>query len=46
MSNASIQAPDEWNAVLTTGLGAGDGPLIVPAGNVLAAYAGKDQGQI
>src|ERR1043166_9929502 len=34
---AAIPAPDEFNAVLTTGLGAGDGLLIVPAGSVLAA---------
>jgi outer membrane protein assembly factor BamB len=35
---AAIPAPDEQNGVLTTGLGAGDGLLIVPAGGVLAAY--------
>jgi outer membrane protein assembly factor BamB len=35
---ASIPAPDEHNAGLTTGLGAGDSLLIVPAGSVLAAY--------
>ena len=35
---APIPAPDEFNAVLTTGLGAGDGLLIVPAGSILAAY--------
>jgi len=35
---AAIPAPDEQNAFLTTGLGAGDGLLIVPAGSVLAAY--------
>jgi outer membrane protein assembly factor BamB len=35
---AAIPAPDEQNATLTTGLGAGDGLLVVPAGGVLAAY--------
>jgi len=35
---AAIPAPDEQNALLTTGLGAGDGLLIVPAGSILAAY--------
>ena len=35
---AAIPAPDEFNAVLTTGLGAGDGLLIVPAGSILTAY--------
>ena len=35
---AAIPAPDEQNAFLTTGLGAGDGLLIVPAGHVLVAY--------
>jgi outer membrane protein assembly factor BamB len=35
---APIPAPDEQNAVLTTGLGAGDGLLVVPAGSILAAY--------
>jgi len=39
---AEIGAPDEQNTTLTTGLGAGDGLLIVPAGsnprNILAAY--------
>jgi outer membrane protein assembly factor BamB len=35
---AAIEAPDEQNATLTTGLGAGDGLLVVPAGAVLAAY--------
>jgi outer membrane protein assembly factor BamB len=33
-----IPAPDEQNAVLTTGLGAGDALLVVPAGSVLTAY--------
>jgi outer membrane protein assembly factor BamB len=33
-----IPTPDEQNAFLTTGLGAGDGLLVVPAGAVLAAY--------
>jgi outer membrane protein assembly factor BamB len=37
---ASIAAPDEQNAFLTTGLGAGEGLLVVPAGGVLAVYAG------
>jgi len=39
---AEIGAPDEQNTTLTTGLGAGDGLLVVPAGsnprNILAAY--------
>jgi outer membrane protein assembly factor BamB len=35
---ASIPAPDEHNATLTTGLGAGDGLLVVPAGSLLAVY--------
>ncbi|MBV9009854.1 MAG: PQQ-like beta-propeller repeat protein [Verrucomicrobia bacterium] len=35
---AAIPAPDEQNAYLTTGLGAGDRLLIVAAGSILAAY--------
>jgi outer membrane protein assembly factor BamB len=35
---AAIPAPDEQNALLTTGLGAGDGLLIVPTDSVLVAY--------
>ena len=35
---AEIPAPDEQNAVLTTGLGAGDGLLIVPTPTILVAY--------
>jgi outer membrane protein assembly factor BamB len=35
---AAIPAPDEQNALLTTGLGAGDGFLIVPTDSVLVAY--------
>lgn len=35
---AAIPSPDEQNAVLTTGLGAGDGLLVVPAGSLLAVY--------
>ena len=35
---APIPAPDEQNAFLTTGLGAGDGLLIVPTDTVLVAY--------
>jgi len=35
---AAIPAPDEQNAVLTTGLGAGDRLLIVPTESTLAAY--------
>jgi outer membrane protein assembly factor BamB len=35
---APIPAPDEFNAVLTTGLGAGDGLLIVPTDSLLVAY--------
>lgn len=35
---ASITGPDEQNATLTTGLGAGEGHLLVPAGSTLTAY--------
>jgi len=35
---SSIQAPDEHNALMLTGLGAGEGVLVVPAGNLLVAY--------
>jgi len=35
---APIPAPDEGNFFLTTGLGAGDGLLIVPTASVLVAY--------
>jgi outer membrane protein assembly factor BamB len=35
---AAIPAPDEQNALLTTGLGAGGGLLIVPTDSVLVAY--------
>jgi outer membrane protein assembly factor BamB len=35
---AAIPAPDEHNVTPTTGLGAGDGLLVVPAETVLAAY--------
>jgi len=35
---APIPAPDEQNAFLTTGFGAGDGLLVIPAGSILAAY--------
>jgi outer membrane protein assembly factor BamB len=38
-----IPVPDEGNAFLTTGLGAGDGLLVVPAGSILAAYARPSQ---
>ncbi len=38
-AGASIAGPDEWNVSKPlTGLGAGDGYLIVPAGNVLTAW--------
>jgi outer membrane protein assembly factor BamB len=33
-----VFAPDEQNATLTTGLGAGNGYLVVPAGNVLNGW--------
>ncbi len=33
-----ISGPDEQNALPLTGLGAGDGYLVVPAGNVLSAW--------
>jgi outer membrane protein assembly factor BamB len=36
---AAIPAPDEQNAFLTTGLGAGNGLLAVPAGSILAVYS-------
>ena len=35
---AAIPDPDEWNATLTTGLGAGDSLLIVPTASTLVAY--------
>ncbi len=35
---AAIPAPDEQNGTVTTGLGAGDGLLVVPTERVLAAY--------
>ena len=35
---APIPYPDEQNATLTTGLGAGDGLLVVPTESVLVAY--------
>ena len=35
---SSIWAPDEHNARMLTGLGAGEGILVVPAGNLLVAY--------
>lgn len=35
---AAIPAPDEHNATLITGLGAGDGLLIVPTASTLVAY--------
>jgi outer membrane protein assembly factor BamB len=35
---APIPAPDEHNAYLTTGLGSGDGLLVVPTESVLVAY--------
>jgi outer membrane protein assembly factor BamB len=35
---AAIPPPDEQNATLTTGLGAGDGLLVVPTESALAAY--------
>jgi len=35
---APIPAPDEGNATLTTGLGAGDGLLVVPTASILVAY--------
>jgi outer membrane protein assembly factor BamB len=37
---AGFVAPDEQNAFQLTGLGAGQGVLVVPAGNTLAAYDG------
>jgi outer membrane protein assembly factor BamB len=35
---STIPAPDEQNQTVTTGLGAGDGLLIVPADTILVAY--------
>ena len=35
---SAITRPDEQNAVQLTGLGAGQGLLVVPAGNTIAAY--------
>ena len=37
-AGAAIAAPDEQNATLLTGLGAGDGYLVVPAGNILNGW--------
>ncbi len=37
-AGAPIEAPDEQNAMLLTGLGAGNGYLVVPAGNVLNGW--------
>ncbi len=37
-AGAPISAPDEQNATLLTGIGAGDGYLVVPAGNVLNGW--------
>jgi outer membrane protein assembly factor BamB len=37
-AGAPIAAPDEQNAMLLTGFGAGDGYLVVPAGNVLNGW--------
>jgi outer membrane protein assembly factor BamB len=36
---AAIQSPDEHNATGLTGLGAGQGVVVVPASNLLVAYA-------
>src|SRR5207248_9658620 len=36
---APIPAPDEQNANLMTGFGAGDGVFVVPTGSVLAVYS-------
>ena len=41
---APIPAPDEQNGLLTTGLGAGDGLLIVPTDSILVAYGPCDGG--
>jgi outer membrane protein assembly factor BamB len=35
---AAIPAPDEFNDTLTTGLGAGDGLLIIPTASILVSY--------
>jgi outer membrane protein assembly factor BamB len=37
-AGAPIVGPDEQNATLTTGFGAGEGYLVVPAGNVLNGW--------
>ncbi|MFO1400093.1 MAG: PQQ-binding-like beta-propeller repeat protein [Steroidobacteraceae bacterium] len=37
-AGAPIDGPDEHNAMLLTGFGAGDGYLVVPAGNVLNGW--------
>jgi outer membrane protein assembly factor BamB len=37
-AGAAIAGPDEQNATLTTGFGAGEGYLVVPAGNVLNGW--------
>lgn len=41
-AGAPIAAPDEQNAVQLTGLAAGQGLLVVPAGNTVVAYAAAD----
>ena len=37
-AGAAIDGPDEQNATLTSGFGAGEGYLVVPAGNVLNGW--------
>lgn len=39
---AAIPGPDEQNAVQLTGLGAGQGLLVVPAGTTLSAFTGAN----
>jgi outer membrane protein assembly factor BamB len=42
---APISQPDEQNAFQLTGLGAGQGLLVVPAGNTVTAFAAAPQAQ-
>jgi outer membrane protein assembly factor BamB len=43
-AGAAISAPDEQNALPLTGLGVGEGTLVVPAGTKLVAYEGANTG--
>jgi outer membrane protein assembly factor BamB len=43
---AAVPAPDEQNALLTTGLGAGDGLLVVPTESILVAYGNSTRANV